>query len=51
MNTESRRNKALLTISPFAAFADGNKHESEREEIRRIAESLSDEGGPDLRAL
>lgn len=51
MNTESRRNEALLTITLFAAFADGDKHESEREEIRRIAASLSDQGGPDLRAL
>ena len=51
--TELReRDSALLTIALFAAFADGSKHEDEREEIRSIAESLSAEGGgPDLRAL
>ncbi|MFW6340977.1 MAG: YcjF family protein [Wenzhouxiangella sp.] len=51
MNDETRRNESLLTIALFAAFADGAKDESEREEIRRLAESLSATGGPDLRAL
>jgi uncharacterized protein (DUF697 family)/tellurite resistance protein len=51
MTTENSRNEALLTIALFAAFADGDKHEREREEIRRIADSLSETGGPDLRAL
>jgi uncharacterized protein (DUF697 family)/tellurite resistance protein len=32
--------QAILTIALFAAFADGNKADAEREEIRRIAESL-----------
>jgi uncharacterized protein (DUF697 family)/tellurite resistance protein len=35
--------EALLSIALFAAFSDGAKAESEREEIRRIAESLSSE--------
>jgi uncharacterized protein (DUF697 family) len=34
--------KALLTIGLFAALADGNKGDAEREEIRRMAESLAD---------
>lgn len=39
--------KAILTISLLAAFADSSKAEAEREEIRRIAESLSD-GNPQI---
>ncbi|MEE4329571.1 MAG: DUF533 domain-containing protein, partial [Wenzhouxiangella sp.] len=44
------RDRAILTIALFAAFADNDKQESEREEIRRIAEALGD-GAPDLRSL
>jgi uncharacterized protein (DUF697 family)/tellurite resistance protein len=33
--------QAILTVSLLAAFADGGKHEREREEIKRIAEGLS----------
>jgi len=44
------RDRAILTIALFAAFADNDKQESEREEIRRIAESLGD-SAPDLRSL
>jgi uncharacterized protein (DUF697 family)/tellurite resistance protein len=40
MNEQERR--AILAISLMAAFADGDKHDREREEIRRIAQSLSD---------
>ncbi|MEC5213146.1 uncharacterized protein (DUF697 family)/tellurite resistance protein [Polaromonas sp. CG_9.5] len=44
--------KALLGIALFAAFSDGNKADAEREEIRRIAESLSTEAGaPNLTRL
>lgn len=40
---------ALLAIVLHAALADGNKHDRERDEIRRIAESVSGEaGGADL---
>jgi uncharacterized protein (DUF697 family)/tellurite resistance protein len=50
MNLEQQR--ALLAIALFAAFADGQKHDREREEIRRIAESLAGEAGaPDLARL
>jgi tellurite resistance protein len=34
--------QAILTIAILAAFADGAKDEREREEIRRIAEILTD---------
>jgi len=44
------RDRAILTIALFAAFADNDKQASEREEIRRIAESLGD-SAPDLRSL
>ena len=44
--------QAILTIALLAAFADGNNAEREREQIRRLAESLSGEAGaPDLLAL
>jgi uncharacterized protein (DUF697 family)/tellurite resistance protein len=47
MNPEEQR--ALLAIALLAAFADGQKHDRERDEIRRIAESLAGEAGtPDL---
>ena len=50
MNPEQQ--KAILAIALFAAFADGAKHDREREEIRRIAESLGGEAGaPDLARL
>ena len=40
---------ALLAIAIHAAFADGAKDEREREEVRRVAESLADESdAPDL---
>lgn len=51
MTDTRERDSALLTIALFAAFADGSKHEDERDEIRNIADSLSGEGAPDLRAL
>lgn len=35
---------ALLAIAIHAAFADGAKDEREREEVRRVAESLADAG-------
>ena len=50
MNPEQQ--EALLGIALFAAFADGTKADAEREEIRRIAESLSTEAGaPNLSRL
>ena len=44
--------QAALTIALLAAFADGANHDREREQIRRLAESLGDEaGGIDLQGL
>lgn len=43
--------RAVVTISLLAAFADGQKHEREREEIRRIAEGLVGESGLHLPSL
>lgn len=44
--------EALLCIALLAAFADGRKADAEREEIRRIADSLSTEAGaPNLSRL
>ena len=50
MNPEKQ--KSILAIALFAAFADGAKHDREREDIRRIADSLAtDAGAPDLARL
>ncbi|MDP2027484.1 YcjF family protein [Sulfuriferula sp.] len=50
MNLEQQQ--SILAIALFAAFADGSKDDREREEIRRITESLAGESGaPDLARL
>jgi len=49
MNTADTR--AVLTIALLAAFADGRKHEREREQIRRIAEGLAQDAAVDLPSL
>ena len=47
MNREEQN--ALLAIAIHAAFADGAKDKREREEVRRVAESLAGESdAPDL---
>lgn len=43
--------QAIVTISLLAAFADGDKHERERAEIKRIAEGLSQADGIHLPTL
>lgn len=44
--------QAVLSIALLAAFADGTTDDREREEIRRIADSLASEGGsPELSTL
>jgi uncharacterized protein (DUF697 family)/tellurite resistance protein len=48
----AREQEAVLTIALLAAFSDGAKDEREREEIKRIAESLTGEPGtPQLSQL
>jgi uncharacterized protein (DUF697 family)/tellurite resistance protein len=42
---QSKEQQAILTITLLAAFADGNKADSEREAVRRLAESLDREAG------
>lgn len=47
----SSETQAIVTLSLMAAFADGAKHEREREEIKRIAESLAQADGVHLPSL
>ncbi len=42
---------AIVTVSLLAAFADGDKHERERAEIKRIAEGLTGDDGLHLPTL
>ncbi len=50
MSPEERN--SMIAIALHAAFADGSKHDHERDEIRRIAESLAgDSGATDLGSL
>jgi uncharacterized protein (DUF697 family)/tellurite resistance protein len=43
--------RAIVTVSLLAAFVDGEKHERERAEIKRIAEGLSQAEGVHLPSL
>jgi uncharacterized protein (DUF697 family)/tellurite resistance protein len=43
--------RAIVTLSLLAAFVDGDKHERERAEIKRIAEGLSQADGVQLPML
>lgn len=43
--------RAIVTLSLLAAFVDGEKHERERAEIKRIAEGLSQADGVQLPML
>jgi uncharacterized protein (DUF697 family)/tellurite resistance protein len=43
--------KSILTICLMAAFADGAKHEREREEVKRVASSLAGDGSTHIAAL
>jgi len=47
----SSETKAIVTLSLLAAFVDGEKHERERAEIKRIAEGLSQADGVNLPTL
>lgn len=46
-----REQEAILTLCLMAAFADGAKHDREREEIRRVASSLASDGTVKLAGL
>lgn len=49
---EAREQHAILTIALLAAFADGMQDDREREQIKRIAESLAGaDGAPQLAQL
>ena len=43
--------QAIVTLSLMAAFADGDKHDRERDEVKRIAEALSQADGVHLPTL
>jgi len=43
--------KSLIAIALLAAFADGHNNDTERAEVKRIADSLSQSGGTDISAL
>ena len=51
MSLAPQDTRSILTIILLAAFADGGKHEREREEIKRIAEGLSAADGVHLPML
>jgi tellurite resistance protein len=51
ISTTDAERDAVLTIALHASFADGTKDEREREQVKRIAESLAPGGGADLAAL
>ena len=42
---DTQQQKAILTIALLAAFADGDKADSEREAIHKLADSLGHESG------
>jgi uncharacterized protein (DUF697 family)/tellurite resistance protein len=48
---QAHETRAIVTLSLLAAFVDGDKHERERAEIKRIAEGLSQADGVNLPAL
>ncbi|MBL8407983.1 MAG: DUF533 domain-containing protein [Candidatus Accumulibacter phosphatis] len=49
MNEQEQQ--AILTLCLMAAFADGHKNESERAELKRIADALAGEGSINIAAL
>jgi len=43
--------RAILSICLMAAFADGTKDEREREQVRRVAATLTGDSAADLTAI
>lgn len=48
---EIQETRAVLSVALLAAFCDGQKHEREREQVRRIAEGLSSDAAIGLPML
>ncbi|MEO8506122.1 MAG: DUF533 domain-containing protein [Betaproteobacteria bacterium] len=48
---DSTQQRAVLTLCLMAAFADGDNHDRERAEIKRIADSLGAQGTVDVAAI
>lgn len=51
MTMSTGETRAVVTLCLMAAFVDGDKHEREREEIKRIAEGLSKDDALHMPAL
>lgn len=51
MALTSQEQKSVLTLCLMAAFADGSKHEREREEVKRVAAALAGDGSAHIAAL
>ena len=47
----AEENQAIVSLALMAAFVDGDKHDRERDEIKRIAEGLSQADGVHLPSL
>ena len=51
MNMTTEETRAILTLCLLASFADGEKHERERDEIKRVAQNFSDGDAAHLSTL
>ena len=51
MHTTTEETRAILTLCLLASFADGEKHERERDEIKRVAHNFSDSDAAHLSTL
>lgn len=51
MALDAQEQRSVLTLCLMAAFADGAKHERERDEIKRVAAALAGEGSANIAAL
>ena len=51
MALDAQEQRSVLTLCLMAAFADGAKHEREREEIKRVAAALAGESSANLGGL
>lgn len=51
MNISADEKRAILTLCLLASFADGDKHERERDEIKRVAQGFSQDDAVHLSTL